>query len=126
MPAAKVLTRRNSSRAPSAKTSIRALAVAEKLNPEGGGGVQPPHNANRTCSGFIECRISDVLAAAPEAQSLLAPRFSVGKRYFTIPLRSPVGTVQGHFFCSPWRNARRTDLITNSSRQKKGPWRTKA
>jgi hypothetical protein len=63
-----------------------------------GTGFSPYIESRKQTRGFIEHCIS-VLSAAPEAQSLLAPRFSVGKRYFTIPLRSPIGTVHGHFFC---------------------------
>jgi hypothetical protein len=36
--------------------------------------------------------VQNVLIAAPEAQWLLAPRFSVGKANFTNSFRSPVGT----------------------------------
>ena len=43
--------------------------------------------------GTIEDYISNVRTNAPEAQSWLAPRFSVGKRGPTSSLRSPVGTV---------------------------------
>ena len=50
-------------------------------------------------TGFIDGCIRNVLIGAPEAQCLLAPRFSVGKADSTDSLRSPVGTVQGHFFC---------------------------
>jgi hypothetical protein len=42
----------------------------------------------------IDGCISNALAAAPEAQRLLAPRFSVGKADSTLELRSPVGTAQ--------------------------------
>jgi len=36
--------------------------------------------------------------SAPEAQCLLAPRFSVGKRISHIYSGVPYGTAQGHFF----------------------------
>ena len=45
-------------------------------------------------TGFIEDCIRNVRTNAPEAQSWLAPRFSVGKRDSTCSLRSPVGTAQ--------------------------------
>jgi hypothetical protein len=48
---------------------------------------------------FIDRCISHVFAAAPEAQCLLAPRFSVGKADSIWELRSPVGTVQD-IFCT--------------------------
>jgi len=41
----------------------------------------------------------ECLDNAPEAQSLLAPRFSVGKRGSTSSFRSPEGTAQGHDLC---------------------------
>jgi len=44
--------------------------------------------------GFIDRCKGNVLAAAPEAQCSLAPRFSVGKADSTWELRSPVGTAQ--------------------------------
>ena len=49
--------------------------------------------------GFIESCLSNVLLGAPEAQCLLAPRFSVGNADRADEPRSPVGTAQGHFFC---------------------------
>ncbi len=49
--------------------------------------------------GAIEDCISNVHSNAPEAQSSLAPRFSVGKRDSTSSFRSPVGTAQGHCSC---------------------------
>ena len=49
--------------------------------------------------GAIEDCISNVRTNAPEAQSWLAPRFSVGKRDSTSSLQSPVGTAQGHYLC---------------------------
>jgi methylase of polypeptide subunit release factors len=45
-------------------------------------------------TGFVDRCIGNVLAAAPEAQYPLAPRFSVGKADSTWELRSPVGTEQ--------------------------------
>ena len=50
--------------------------------------------------GFMDRCISNVLAAAPEAQCSLAPRFSVGKADSTWELRSPVGTAQDFIVCA--------------------------
>jgi hypothetical protein len=53
----------------------------------------------------VHC-ISNAQAAAPKAQSLIAPRLSVGKQNSENSLPSPIGTAQGHFFCrnqSPMR-----------------------
>jgi hypothetical protein len=47
--------------------------------------------------GFIDGCNGNVLKSAPEAQCLLAPRFSVGKADSPGELRSPVGTAQGLF-----------------------------
>jgi hypothetical protein len=34
---------------------VRASQAAEKLDPEGGGGGQPPHKAGRISAGFGPC-----------------------------------------------------------------------
>jgi len=56
-------------------------------------------DATKQTSVFMDGCISNVLSSAPEAQCLLAPRFSVGNAVRTDELRSPGGTAQGHLFC---------------------------
>ena len=75
--------------------------------------VRPCHCGNLSClpapipletnpahyKAIVEHCISNALAPALEAQSLLAPRFSVGKANSRNSQGSPVGAAQGHFFC---------------------------
>jgi hypothetical protein len=42
--------------------------------------------------------LKNVPLSAPEAQCLLAPRFSVGDANFRDEIRNPVGTAQEHFY----------------------------
>jgi hypothetical protein len=71
---------------------------------------------------LIEDCISNVRTNAPEAQSWLAPRFSVGKRDSTSSLRSPVGMAQGHYLCkNQWLPTPRPSLRRNNPPQRMSP-----